>query len=198
MITVSTLLTALPFPASVVDAEGIVIDANATFGGLVDARSESLVGQGLFDALDPFGGIREAQDATLRGFPAATFEESFPLTREAASSPTVERFRLRLKAFTQESRIYAIALVERIEDDEALAREVHDLEHRLAQVRSFKHDISNTLMGVMGHSELLKETPDLPESARHRAGRLLDQCQKVRDSVESISYVLGSRGRGND
>ena len=198
MITVSTLLTALPFPASVVDAEGIVVDANAALGRLVDSGPEALIGQGLFDALGIFGGIREAQDATLRGFPAETFEETFPLTRTAASSPAVERFRLRLKAFAQESKIYAIALVEEIAADEALSREVHDLEHRLAQVRSFKHDISNTLMGVMGHSELLKETPDLPESARHRAGRLLDQCQKVREAVESISYVLGSRGREDD
>jgi len=81
--------------------------------------------------------------------------------------------------------------VEARDELDQLREQIRDLERRLREVSAIKHEISNILMGLMGHTELLANSTEPPEKSRKRAKLIYAQCQRIKEEIKALAKLTG-------
>lgn len=74
-------------------------------------------------------------------------------------------------------------------DAENLKRQIELLENRMADVRRIKHQISNELMGVLGHTELLAGEPGLSDRTLDRVRRIREHCDRLQQQANELNRI---------
>lgn len=59
----------------------------------------------------------------------------------------------------------------------------------LLKARVIKHQMSNIMMGLLGHTELLGEHPDLPERSRQKVQLIYDQICRLQGQVDALNEL---------
>ena len=74
-------------------------------------------------------------------------------------------------------------------DDSTMQRQIEELNQRLGEIRTVKHQMCNELMGVFGHSELLSQQPALSDTTRHREERIREHCRHLNDQAGELTRL---------
>ena len=80
-------------------------------------------------------------------------------------------------------------LVEEIAEEGGSRAAADGYQSALRLVSDARHEINNSLMGIIGHLELLLAEPVLPGSVRKRAEAIFREAEKIRDRVADLSSV---------
>lgn len=59
----------------------------------------------------------------------------------------------------------------------------------LLKIRTLKHEMSNVLMGLLGHAELLEDDPDLPETSKERVQLIRAQLHRLQDQIGKLNSL---------
>jgi nitrogen-specific signal transduction histidine kinase len=134
-------------------------------------------------------GSGRSGDGTLRNeFPflreAASAERGEPLTipHPADPSPGSRDLRVHVRPVRNEDGCRLVVL-------EEVARWTDSMFQTVSAVR---HEINNSLMGLLGQVELLLERADLSEPARQKVGLVQAEAERIRRRVADLSAVRRS------
>ena len=165
------LLHALPFPAALLNASGIVIAANGPAEAVLGA---GLVGTPFFPIAIPGAAATPAESAYRQGMATSEVQTAFALPGR----------RLLVRSLPGPER-RALALI--VDESGAGSGAV------LAQVREIaskvKHDVNNVLMGLLGQTSLLQSRPDVSAVARAKIAVIEEQGRKIRDTVARLDAI---------
>ena len=170
------LLDALPQGAALLDDQGTIAAANAEFERLAGRDARSLRGASFFDAFGSIPEVRSARAPYLSGLAAVLVDVA---TRGVGAVPVEGR--VRLASFGEGPDRGALVLVEEVPAGTCDAM--------FETVAHARHEINNSLMGIIGHLELLLAQPDLQGSVRRRAEAIFRESEKIRDRVADLASV---------
>jgi len=154
-------------PAAVLDASGTVLEVSPGFGARVGCEPSWLVGQPLLPVLAPL--LAEA------GGDAATLDED----RDLNLASRGERIVFRHYRCADGTRILAVV--------RAAPSAPAALDDVVARISRARHQVNNLLMSMMGHADLILAVPGLPDAARAKADRILQDAGRIRDEVAGLS-----------
>lgn len=180
----SILLEALPQAAALLDERGAIAVANAEFARLAGKDPESLRGTAFFDAFGFIPAVRAARDEFLAG--------TVPVFAEAETQhfgAVPGDYRVRLASWTEGDRRGGLVLVTEISSERRSRAAVDAYDRAAAVVSNVRHEINNSLMGMIGHLELLLAKPDVPDVIRKRAETIYQEAEKIRDRIAELSSV---------
>jgi nitrogen-specific signal transduction histidine kinase len=170
------LLDALPQGAALLDDRGAIVATNAEFERLAGKDGRSLRGTDLFDALGSIPEVLSARGLYRSG--------SAPVLLDVATrsfGAVAGDHRVRLASFGEGPDRGALVLVEEVPG--------RSCDAMFETVSHARHEINNSLMGIIGHVELLLAEPDLPNGVRRRAEAINKESQKIRDRVADLASV---------
>jgi nitrogen-specific signal transduction histidine kinase len=162
---VEALLDAFPLSAAVVTRGSELIAANASFGERAGDAARA-------------NEVRRAV-ARLDREEHRTLHLRLP-SREAW---TVHLHRLR------HDPEQVLVVLEPVLGGDSLHARLADLEARIDELRRMKHEISNPLMGLVGHAELLASDAALDADTRHRARAILEQARRICEQVTAVHHT---------
>ena len=186
----ASVLGALPHACAILDSRGTILACNARLNQLAQS-SQPLEGAHFFETLRHLQGIRSAQDTFARSIGSAAFHEKLRISQ--IDGDVEERLDLELHGFDEDGKNFVFAMLSQLESEETLQQQAHGLQQRLSEIRHLKHEISNTLMGLMGNAELLFDQLPEDDNARTKLDRILQGGRKMRDQLEEISSTILGR-----
>jgi nitrogen-specific signal transduction histidine kinase len=171
------LLGAFPHAAAIVDRDREVVASNAMFDELLAVR-----GSGWIAAL----GERERGDEVTAALERTRDRSHDERTTLRFQDTGTGGFTVHLHRLGQDTS-EVLVVVEPIVGRDPLRARLHDLEARVDALRRMKHEISNPLMGLVGHAELLASDPALAPEFRRKARTILDQARRICDHVAAAN-----------
>lgn len=173
-----------PLQAMVLDARGTVLFATPESEGPGGHGCGPLQDKSFFVELARIPGVAEAEPAFHEGLARGEFSLSFVVWQPAERSAPPRKLRIHLRSLPRGQDARAVALIEEVPGDERVD------DPPLPGLDRIVHDISNPLMGLMGHAELLRQQPELSEASRHKLDTILDQARRIRERLDELSRLL--------
>jgi signal transduction histidine kinase/ActR/RegA family two-component response regulator len=173
-----SLVEHLPEGVLMVDAERCIVLANPTAKAYLAALTDvgvgevlsHLAGRPLHQLLQPPTEV-PYHEVEVEGPPRRVFEVK---ARPLAGGPASGRWLLVLRDATTDRQVQ-----ERVQQQERLAA-VGQLAAGIA------HDFNNLLTGIIGFADLLQKRPDMPEPARARLARIVEQGERGAHLVRQV------------
>ena len=181
---VTAPLSALTLGAAVLDASGSILAANDAFARLAGADGRSLSGRPFFEEFAAAVAVREHAKSFLEASGPLEVDLQVP-----AFGAALGDFRIRMRAFDAGSRRRALVLVEEGSEIMRLRSVESSYDRALKLVSHARHEINNSLMGILGHLEILLSQAGVPDSIRKRAEILLEESERIRDCVAELDSV---------
>ncbi len=172
-----SLAETIPAGLVLIDREGTIVSVNHAAEQLIGSAAPDLVGDDFFTRFESLEGMGEAKEAFLSGEPGADLPRPVRFRRPNSEEPSA---RIRIRALDQDGERYGIVVL--------------DDGHLLAVVRSVRHDVNNSLMGLMGHAELLRSQDDLPARALAKVEAMSDEIDRIKERMVRLGR-LASYGR---
>jgi hypothetical protein len=173
---VEAVLDALPHAAVWLDAEGVVLHANAVTARVVglDPRGKPL----FHEILSP----EEAEqvEASYRSeVCAAGRATGFVAQLDGDGSERGPLYELRLQPLSVGGRGCGLALLQALPTDPL----------RSTEFARLRHALGNSLMGLVGNAELLASQRDLPAELRHRVDAIFGESRRIHARLDELSRL---------
>ena len=171
------LMEALPAGMILIDATGKILSVNRNTESLTHVSASDLEGKNFFTRFESLNGIRDAERLFREG-------------GEKADLPGTARFgtlggddeitvRIRIRAFDQDGQRYGVAVIEHADI--------------IAAIRAVRHDVNNSLMGLMGHAELLRGQRDLSDQTRKKVDSISVEINRIREKIARLGDLAAGR-----
>jgi PAS domain S-box-containing protein len=179
---VEAVLDALPHAAALLDADGIVLHANAALERVVGLDPQHSRGRALFQELLPAEEAEQVQDSYRSDVCAAGRATGFVtrLDGETGHGPLVE---LRLQPLSVAGRACGLALLHAVPESPAADT------FRSPEFARLRHEIGNSLMGLVGNAELLAAQRDLPAELRHRVDAIFGESRRIHERLDELTRL---------
>jgi PAS domain-containing protein len=180
----SAPLTAMPFGAAVLDAAGSILAANDAFARLAGRDGRSFLERPFFEDFGKVEAIRENARPYLAS--PGQFDADF-VSPMFGAMPGV--FRIRVRSFDAGGDRRALVVVEEASEVRRLRAVESAYDLAIQSVSRCRHGINNSLMGILGHLEILLSQAGVPEAVRKRVETLLTESEKIRNCVAELDAV---------
>lgn len=181
---VETWLDAFPHGTAALDRSGRVLYANEEFLTLTACSLRDLGSATVFDVLFDDAKAEEVSRNYRESRGVSLHPMSF-MTR-AVGGATV---RITLASLRSEVEPVAIAVVERIYDHEDLRERLLEKEGTLREIARVKHAFSNSLMGLIGNLELLRDRVPGDTAVSARVDSLREEAGKMKALLAELGKL---------
>jgi signal transduction histidine kinase len=169
----------------VLDAKGSILAADDAFARLAGmASGSSLLGKAFFEEFGAVEAVRERGRVFLAS--PASVEPEFVAQ---LFGPAGGDFRIQMRSFEGGAGLCALLVVEGITEMERLRATASDYDRALPIVSRSRHEINNSLMGIVGHLEILLAQGETPDTLRRRLEILVRETDKIRDRVADLETI---------
>ncbi len=175
---------AVPLGVAVLDAAGAIVAADAGFERLARKNGPALLGTPFFEELGTAEEIRAHGRSCLEA--GGPLEAGFTVSAFGAARGEL---RVRFLAFAAGGGRHAVALVEDVAELGRLRAVESAYDRALEAASNVRHEINNSLMGILGHVEMLLAQAGTSEAIRKRAEILLREVGKIRDGAEALQTI---------
>jgi len=175
---------AVPLGVAVLDAAGAIVAADAGFERLARKEGPALLGAPFFEEFGAAEEFRAHGPSYLES--AGPLEASFKLS---AFGTARGELRVRFLSFGAGGGRHAVVLVEDVAELDRLRAVEAAYDLALETASHFRHEINNSLMGILGHLEILLAQAGTPEAIRKRAETLLREVEKIRDGAAALQTI---------
>ncbi|MDX1388081.1 MAG: hypothetical protein R3344_02775 [Acidobacteriota bacterium] len=165
------LIDALAIGIVLLDDQGRILAFNQNAKELTAGALRE--GDGLFDRLDTLDGADDAKARFLEGAEAIVFPNVLQVPPEDEENV---KFFVQVRAFAESGRRFGVAIIE----STTVA----------FGIRKAKHDLNNSLFGLLGYAELLKNQPDLSEPASKKVELILGEVDTMQGRIEGLGGFL--------
>jgi PAS domain S-box-containing protein len=172
-----SLAETIPAGLVLIDRHGDIVSVNDAAEQLIGFAAPDLVGDDFFTRFESFDGMAEAREAFMSGGPGVDLPRPVRFRRPDREEPSA---RVRIRTLEQDGERYGVVVLEDA-----------DL---LEVVRSVRHDVNNSLMGLMGHAELLRNHGDLSAEARAKVDAISIEIDRVKERMARLGQ-LASYGK---
>ena len=179
-----SLAPPMPLGVAVLDAAGAIVAADAGFERLAGNPGPALLGKPFFLEFDAAEAIRAHAPAYLES--AGSLDADFTVPEFGAARGEL---RVRLLSFGAGGGRHAVVLVEDLTELDRLRAVEAAYDLALETASHVRHEINNSLMGILGHLEILLAQAGTPEAIRKRAETLLREVEKIRDGAAALQTI---------
>lgn len=172
-----SLAEAIPAGLVLIDREGGIVSINHAAEELIGFKAPDLVGEDFFTRFEALDGMAEAKETFLSGGAGADLPRPVRFRRPDREEPSA---RVRIRALEKDGERYGVVV---LEDADILA-----------VVRTVRHDVNNSLMGLMGHAELLRNYGDLSSKSLAKIEAMSEEIDRVRERMARLGQ-LASYGK---
>ena len=164
------LIDALSFGLVLLDDKGRILASNRAAEELIEATLPE--GEDFFARFESLDGAANAKKSFVAGHVAAAFPDVLQVMPEEEDN---FRFIIRIRSFEDNGKRFGVAIVER--------------SAVVFGIRDAKHELNNALMGLMGHTELLKGQTDLTDQARKKVDSISGEVEGMRKEVAELGKL---------
>lgn len=182
--SLQTLIRCLPYPACVTEPGGAVTCVSRHWSQIFGDTAWE--GVSVFDLLPNAAGLQAMRETMSTEISAGVLQTSFVAEIEGANAPS---YRVHLGSFAGAKQGQALYVFEPIDNNAWLQQELGKRDEMIRQVRGLRHEMNNSLMGVMGHTELLEQNaPD--EKVKIRAEGILGLVRRTEQLLKKLGQVI--------
>lgn len=171
------IIDAIPLGVIVLDRSGTVTRANAA--------AETALGEGPLEGRNLFSDLPRVPSL---GRAREAFSDAVRLDAVALNIGD-ERLRFRIRSFGEGDEAGAVAVVLTLTPEDAAGATADAHADMLKTVSRCRHDLNNSLMGLIGMLELLLMRGDVSGDARRKVDGAMVEAGKLRDRIKLLNSV---------
>jgi signal transduction histidine kinase len=171
------------------DEQGRVTSANLLFLRVVGRRMEETAGRSFFRDLESFAESGEVESTFREDVVRAGRSVSLVVDVHDASDGQPVLTKIHVRPVVLKGAVSGLVVLDPGSSHGDLQSRIQQLEDRLNALAWVRHEISNSLMGLLGNLELLESRPDLKRESRERVEAIHAESHRISERLGDLNRL---------